>query len=175
MIFDCTSFVNVTGNTLLTRSSVLTPERMLKEVEALEAVHEEKVYVLRSFVNSDGDEIGTEIVTPAALACSEQLARVEFWRPKGRLPLCPQFTEGQQISKDDYKLAGVLITPEEKAVKLAYDYTEYPFQRWNPNLPDGESFSASVGDIFVMTSPANPEPVAFVAAGQGFLQVDFMA
>lgn len=175
MIFDCTAFVDKTGKTLLTRSSVLPSERMLKEVEALEAVHEEKVYVLRSFVNRDGDEVGTEIVTPAALVSEENLARVEFWRPKARLPLCPQFTDGQQISKGEYELAGVLITPEEDAIRVAYDYTESPFHRWNPDLREGKSPAAYVGDIFVMTSPANLEPVAFVTAGMGFTKVEFTA
>lgn len=175
MIFDCTVFVDKTGKTLLTRSSVLTRERMFQEVVALDAIYGEKTYVLRSFVNSAGDEVGTEIVTPAALVSKENMARVEFWRPKARLPVCPQFNDGQQISKDEYELAGVLITPEEDAIRVAYDYTESPFHRWNPDLRQGKSPAASVGDIFVMTSPANPDPVAFVTAGMGFNKVVFTA
>lgn len=178
MIFDCTTFVDKTGKTLLTRSSVLTRERMFQEVVALDAIYGEKTYVLRSFVNSAGDEVGTEIVTPAALVSKENMARVEFWRPKGRLPrypLFPKFTDGQQISKGEYELAGVLLTPEEDAIRVAYDYTESPFHRWNPDLRPGKSPAVNVGDIFVMTSPANPDPVAFVTAGMGFNKVVFTA
>lgn len=174
MIFDCTAFVDKNGKTLLTRASVLPAERMLSEVVALESIYGEKVYALRSFVNNDGDEVGTEIVTPAALANKENMARVEFWRPKGRLPLCPQFIVGQKIAKDDYELAGVLITPEQEAIRTAYDYTEYPFHRWNPVIGAGKSPSAYVGDVFVMTSPNNPQPVAFVTAGIGFTPVNFV-
>ena len=173
MIFDSTVFVDKAGKTLLTRTSVLPRERMAKEVAALEAIYCEKVYVLRSFVNKDGDEVGTEIVTPAALACNTNLARVEFWRPEGRLGLCPQFVDGQEIAKSDYVLTGIFITPEEDAIRAAYDYAEYPFHRWNPVVGEGKSPTAHVGDIFVMTSAGTPLPVAYVTAGMGFNQVNF--
>jgi hypothetical protein len=175
MKFDCTAFVSVGGKTLLTRTAHLERTRLLLEKTALEAVHEEAIYVLRSFTDHLGNEVAVEIITPAALAETGTWARVEYWRPTGGRPLFPKFTEGQLLVRADYALAGVIITPADKALKHAYDYTESPFLRWNPNLEAGKSPTVQVGDLFVVTSPELPVPTAYGVSGIGFTKVIFPA
>lgn len=172
---DCIAFVDVTGETLLAREPFTGNERIRGVVEAMTGDPTEHIYVLRSFTYPDGREAFYEIMTPAVLELEDgaNRARVEFWRPTQPLALCPQFTEGQKVGKSTYRRVGILITPEENAIDVAYDYLEYPFRRWNPSSESGSSPSCSVGDILVMTSPNNPEPVAFVVAGIGFTKVDF--
>ena len=177
MELDCIAFANVTGKTLLTRAAHLSRTRMVDEARALETLLSEKIYVLRSFNDRLGNEVGVEIVIPAALAVAgtADWARVEYWRPTAPRPFMPKFIEGQVFSRADYTLAGILITPADDAVRHAYDYTESPFHRWNPNLVDGTSPAAQVGDIFVVASAAHPAPVAFGVAGTGFTQVSLSA
>jgi len=172
---DCLAFVDVSGETLLAREPFTGNESIRGVVEAMTGAPTEHIYVLRSFTYPDGREAFYEIMTPAVLALEDgaNRARVEFWRPMQPLGICPQFAEGQQLPKSNYRRVGILVTPEDNAISVAYDYLEYPYRRWNPSSESGSSPSCNVGDILVMTSPNNPEPVAFVVAGIGFTKVGF--
>jgi hypothetical protein len=174
MKYDCIAFVNAGGETLLTRTAFLTLERTKAEITALEASRGEKIYAIRSFADHTGTEVAVEILTPQALDTTEDLARVEYWRPHQR-PSLPKFTEGQQLSHADYELAGVLITPANDAHVHAYSYTEVPFQRWNPDPRTGKSPAPSPGDIFVVTRPGLASPEAFAVVGVGYVPVNFSA
>jgi hypothetical protein len=168
--FDCTAFLDSFGTTLLTRQYALPCEQMLGDLAALKRVHGEAVFVVRSFSHDDY-EVGYEIITPAALKCSGALARVEFWHPRD-LSWRPTRTEGQPLSKASFRLTGILIVPEEDALREAYDYLEYPFSRWNPSQEEGTAPSPNYGDVLVITSPSIQEPTAY-ALTNGYTKVVF--
>lgn len=154
------------GNTVLTRAPSTTRDDIAKNVQALKAQHGEHVYALRSFEDKDGNEVLREILTPAALAAEPgaQMARVEYWRmlPHVR-PLFPKFDDGAEVDKSQYRLAGVLIVPEDDAVQHAVDYTDLPDLRWNPA---GESYSCTAGDVFVVSSPLGVQAHALESFGR---------
>lgn len=157
--FDCVAFVSVSGQTLLTRQYAHPCQQMRGDLEALEQKHGGKVYVVRSFTNH-GNEVAYEIITPNALKDSQPLARVEFWSRREHAQR-PSFTEAQQVSKSLFCLAGILLVPMEDSLHEAYDYLEYPFSRWNPNLAEGASPAPRYGDILVVTSMNIPYPEAY--------------
>jgi hypothetical protein len=168
--FDCTVFVDAFGTTLLTRQYALPCEQMRDDLDALHREHGELVYVLRSF-NHNGVEVAYEIITPAALKCEGPRARVEYWHPRERT-WRPTRSEGQSLSKAEFRLAGILIVPEADALTEAYDYLEYPYRRWNPSMEEGTSPAPNFGDILVMTSPSAEEPTAY-ALTDGYTKVVF--
>ena len=154
------------GNTVLTRGALTSNADIAKNVEALKAQHGEHVYALRSFVDKDGNEVIYEIITPVALAAEPgtQMARVEYWRmlPHVR-PLFPKFDDGAEVDKSQYRLAGVLIVPEDDAVRHATDYTDLPDLRWNPA---GDSYACTAGDVFVVSSPQGVQAHALESFGR---------
>lgn len=168
--FDCTVFVDALGTTLLTRQYALPCEQMQGDLAALKREHGEDVYILRSFNHNDA-EVAYEIVTPAALKCSGSLARVEFWHPRVH-SWRPTRVEGQALRKEEFRLAGILIVPEEDALREAYNYLEYPYRRWNPSLEEGTSPAPNFGDILVVTSPSIQEPTAY-SLTDGYTKVVF--
>lgn len=168
--FSCTAFLDAFGSTLLTRQYAQPCEQMRGDLEALKLKHGEDVFVVRSFDHNDV-EVGYEIITPAALKYSGFLARVEFWHPRVH-SWRPTREEGQPLRKEDFRLTGILIVPEEDALRQAYDYLEYPYRRWNPSQEEGTSPAPNYGDILVVTSPSNQEPTAY-ALTDGYTKVVF--
>jgi hypothetical protein len=169
--FDCTTFVDVFGSTLLTRQYALPCEQMRADLDALKREHGPDVYVLRSF-SDKGNEVGYEVITPAALKPIGHLARVEFWkrREHSLRPAIP--AEGQPMSRALFRLAGVVIVPEEKALQEACNYLDYPFSRWNPDQTEGASPAPCYGDVFVITSPFIEYPKAY-ALTDGYTEIVF--
>jgi hypothetical protein len=174
MKIDCIAFVKVTGETLLTLAPGHPMGALAEHVKALEKKHDVKVYTLRSFADTTGKEVAVEIITPLAFGLEDgtsPCARVEYWRRLTYGRPYPHHELGERISKAGFKLAGVLITPEEQAVRHAYDYLDNPFHRWNPGPV--ESYSPHLGDVLVVTSPTRSEPEAFVVEGIGFQRIIF--
>lgn len=172
----CIAFTSVTGQTLLTRSASTTRERIAAEVKALESNQGIKVYALRSFCEKDGSEQYYEICTPAWLAMEPGAngARVEYWRrnwaPEERRTAPQEYEAGQHIDQSKFMRHGVILVPEEGALRTAGDYLSSPFERWNPGQ---QSWAPYTGDVYVVSSPSEPKPRAYVLECFGFKQVDF--
>ena len=156
------AFTNGKNDTILSRSATTPMTEIAKHVQALEQLKEEHIYAIRSVEDKYGEELSFEIITPAALAApaGAQMARVEYWRlPQAFRPSFPKFEAGQIVDRLHYQLAGVLIVPEEDALRHASDYTEAPLgYRWSPK---GESWSCNAGDVFIVSSPQHVPPQAF--------------
>lgn len=185
MKLDAHVIVGAQNETLLVRGAQYPLSRLVKDYRAMGKGFESvgPLFVGRSFIDSHGDEVLFEQLTPSAIRVLEStensaaLVTCEVWhkmRPDFRAAL-----EGEALAVPDFKRVSQFIlandTEEEALLDEAYVCSQNLTAFWVP-LKDGKGCrSTSVGDVLVLYRSQNDAIVrqAYQVVSVGFQEVQF--
>jgi hypothetical protein len=175
MKVDCIIYLNAYGTILSTKHAFTRSDAVARDVKALEAEHNERIYAARSIVGHNGRQVALEILTPELLAASseepDEPSVVEYWRVLANTSRRPQYQKGEAVSKSLFYKAGTVLTPNVDPLEKAWNYLDGIGYRWNPGI-DQDSPAPCVGDVFIVTYPGKDKKQSFAVAGAGFTPIN---